>query len=229
MNIYIHGRRGRMGTAIALHATKHGIWVMDDPARSDVIIDFSSPNGTLAAIGLAQHHKKPLVIGTTGHTTVELQAQQEQSKAIACVWSGNFSVGMNVLFAITRKTSAILGQIADVDIIEVHHAMKKDKPSGSAIRLAEAVIEGRFDFNTRHREAQQVPSLPSIPIHSVRTGGVIGDHKVTFGIYQERIELAHLATDRSIFADGALRAAQWVVGKEPGLYDMMDVLNLKNL
>lgn len=218
-----------MGKAIEAFAVKHGDWVVDKPDDAHVIMDFSSPNGTLAAIGLAQHHNKPLVIGTTGHTVVELQAQREQSKAIACVWSGNFSVGMNVLNAIVRKTSAILGQIADVDIIEVHHAMKKDKPSGSAIRLAEAVVEGRFDFNTRHREAQQIPSLSSIPIHSVRTGGVIGDHKVTFGLYQERIELAHLASDRTIFADGALRAARWIINQQPGLYDMMDVLKLKDL
>ena len=148
-----------------------------------------------------------------------------------CVWAGNFSVGVNLLFALTRRAAAVLGADYDAEIIEMHHRYKKDAPSGTAARLLEIIIEERkLTANAvRHGRSgitgERKPA--EIGMHALRGGDVVGDHTVLFAALGERLELTHKASDRAVFARGALLAAQWVIKQKPGVYDMQDVLGLK--
>ena len=181
-------------------------------AGCDVIVDFSVHEATASIARLATQHKKALVIGTTGHTEAEKQTVQAAIKPIPCVWSANFSTGVNTLFWLTGKVAGVVGPKWEVEITETHHTAKKDAPSGTAKRLQEILKQ------TRGKE---------VPAHALRIGDVVGDHTVTFGTAGERIELTHRAGSREILARGALRAAQWAVAQKPGLYDMQDVLGLR--
>jgi 4-hydroxy-tetrahydrodipicolinate reductase len=182
-------------------------------AKSDVTIDFSHADAIDEICRAAREHRQRLVIGTTGHSPVQRQKIESTSKEIPIVFAANFSVGVNALFWLTRKAAELLGGDFHPEIIETHHKMKKDAPSGTAKMLAE--ILGK----TRATAAQ-------IPIQSVREGEVVGEHTIIFATPGERLELTHRAASREIFARGALRAAQWVVGHPPGLYTMQDVLGL---
>jgi 4-hydroxy-tetrahydrodipicolinate reductase len=181
---------------------------------------------------LCAKHRKALVIGTTGHTdtgTFEVRLLKAQ---IPIVWASNFSTGVNTLFWLTRKAAEILGPDFDLEIIEMHHRLKKDAPSGTAKTLAE-ILAGVRKLNlekaARHGRAGIVGERTpmEIGIHSVRGGDVVGDHTVIFANTGERLELTHKASSRDTFANGALRAALWVVKQKPGVYDMQDVLGLK--
>ena len=206
----------------------------DDPALSinncEVAIDFSFHEVTLPLARLAAEHKKPLVIGTTGHSNKERDAIIATSTDIPIVWSGNYSTGVNLLFYLTSKAAEILGPDYNPEIIEMHHRFKKDAPSGTAERLIEVVQEARSiaSEQTRHGRKGITGERPDneIGVHALRGGDVIGEHTVMFAGPGERIELTHRATDRTIFARGALIAAQWALGKAPGLYSMQDVLGL---
>ena len=147
------------------------------------------------------------------------------------MWAGNFSVGVNLLFALTREATRILGPDYDAEVIEMHHRFKKDAPSGTAARLLEIILEERKLRNDSLRHGLQGITGERQPtevgVHALRGGDVVGDHTVMFAALGERIELTHKASDRAIFAQGALRAAQWVVTQPPGVYDMQDVLGLK--
>jgi 4-hydroxy-tetrahydrodipicolinate reductase len=148
------------------------------------------------------------------------------------VWSANFSLGVNVLFWLTGKAAGILGPDYDLEIVEMHHRLKKDAPSGTAQTLAQILARARqqpLDKVARHGREGMVGerTASEIGIHAVRGGDVVGDHTVIFATTGERLELAHKASSRECFAGGALRAAQWVAGRAPGLYDMQDVLGLK--
>ena len=238
--ILINGSRGRMGQAVALAAGELGLKVAaavdvgDDVAvglaQADVVIDFSSHAATRALLELAVAKKKPVVLGTTGHSAAEKRQLLELAGRIPCVWAGNFSVGVNLLFALTRRASAVLGSDYDAEVVEMHHRFKKDAPSGTAARLLEIILEERkLDASAlRHgRKGITGERLPTeVGIHALRGGDVVGDHTVIFAALGERLELTHKASDRGIFARGALRAAQWVIGKPPGVYDMQDVLGL---
>jgi len=238
--ILINGSRGRMGQAVALAAGELGLKVAaavdvgDDVAvglaQADVVIDFSSHAATRALLELAVAKKKPVVLGTTGHSAAEKRQLLELAGRIPCVWAGNFSVGVNLLFALTRRASAVLGSDYDAEVVEMHHRFKKDAPSGTAARLLEIILEERkLDASAlRHgRKGITGERLPTeVGIHALRGGDVVGDHTVIFAALGERLELTHKASDRGIFARGALRAAQWVIGKPPGIYDMQDVLGL---
>jgi len=241
LRILINGARGRMGQALAEAAPKLGLEigaavdVGDDFAaateKCDVIIDFSSHTETRRILHRAIAKQKPLVIGTTGHTAKEKAELTALAAQTPCVWAGNFSVGVNLLFALTRRAAAVLGSDYDAEVIEMHHRFKKDSPSGTAERLLEIIREERH-LNAealRHgRKGITGERTPTeIGIHSLRGGDVVGDHTVMFAALGERIELTHKASDRAIFARGALRAAQWVVTQPPGVYDMQDVLGLK--
>lgn len=199
--------------------------------KSDVIIDFSSHAATHSIIAFAVAHNKPLVIGTTGHSAEEKKALLSLAAKVPCVWAGNFSVGVNLLFALTRRAAGILGSDYDAEVIEMHHRFKKDAPSGTAARLLEIILEERklTAAALRHGREGIVGERTSteVGIHALRGGDVVGDHTVMFAALGERIELTHKASDRGIFARGALRAAQWVVTQKPGVYDMQDVLGLK--
>lgn len=200
-------------------------------ARCDVAVDFSSHAATRTLLEAAVAQKKAVVLGTTGHSAEEKKALLTLAAQVPCVWAGNFSVGVNLLFALTRRAAAILGSDYDAEVVEMHHRFKKDAPSGTAARLLEIILEER-KLNAsalRHgREGITGERTPTeVGIHALRGGDVVGDHTVMFAALGERVELTHKASDRGIFARGALRAAQWVMTQKPGVYDMQDVLGLK--
>jgi 4-hydroxy-tetrahydrodipicolinate reductase len=242
LRVLLLGAKGRMGQAIAASASNAGAQIVagldlgDDLtkeiANCDVVIDFSHPNASADLSRVCGEAKKPAVIGTTGHSKEERAAIDALARSVPTVLSPNFSVGVNALFWLTRKAAEMLGENFDLEIGEMHHRLKKDAPSGAAKRLAEILCEVReLDYakNVRHGREGLVGERPGkeIGLHSIRGGDVVGDHTVTFAGAGERLELTHKAASRETFAAGALRAAQWVVGKTPGLYSMEDVLGLR--
>ncbi len=241
LSILLNGARGRMGEAVALASKDLGLSIGaavdagDDIASAlpacEVIIDFSSHRATHALLELAVAQHKPLVIGTTGHSAEEKARLLVIAAKVPCVWAGNFSVGVNLLFALTRRAASILGSDYDAEVIEMHHRFKKDAPSGTAARLLEIILDERKLTASALRHGREgitgERTSTEVGIHALRGGDVVGDHTVMFAALGERLELTHKASDRGIFARGALRAAQWVVDQKPGVYDMQDVLGLK--
>ncbi len=241
--IIITCARGRMGQALVRCAGQFPnleitgqIDTGDDLggviSRADVVIDFSLHSATPGIAELCAKNKKAIVIGTTGHSEAEKAAITRQKTKIPMVWTSNYSTGVNTLFWLTRQAAEILGPDFDLEIIEMHHRMKKDAPSGTAKSLAEILASVRklqLEKAARHGRAGIVGERTNaeIGIHSVRGGDVVGDHTVIFANTGERLELTHKASSRDTFANGALRAAQWVGQQPPGLYDMQDVLGLK--
>lgn len=241
--LIIVGARGKMGQTLRVcaHADKDfeivgEIDVGDDLAnviaRGDVVVEFSSHNGTPAVAHLAAQHKKALVLGTTGHTDAEKSQITSFQSQIPIVWAPNFSVGVNVLFHLAAQAARLLGAGFDVEVVEMHHRQKTDAPSGTARRLAEIIATERklaYETAARHgRVGNLGPRADAeIGIHSIRGGDVVGEHTAIFAALGERLELTHKAGNRETFARGALRAAKWVVGKKAGLYDMQDVLGLR--
>src|SRR5205807_10046669 len=220
VRVALIGARGRMGQTIADLAK-------DDPKIDivaecdlgdtietalrdcDVAIDFSQAGAIDEICRAALQHRKALVIGTTGHLPEQRQLIEKTAGSLPIVFASNFSVGVNTLFALTRRAAEIFGSEFAPKITETHHKMKKDAPSGTAKTLGEIL-----------KEAQEVP------IESIREGDVVGEHTVTFTGPGERLELTHRAGSREILARGALRAAQWIVTKPAGLYSMQDVLGI---
>ena len=241
LQIALVGAKGRMGQAITKAAPDTGAaiaWPLDmgdDLAtgiqKADAVIDFSFHKTTAEVIQLCITHRKPLVIGTTGHSAEEKAALLKEAAKIPCVWSGNYSVGVNLLFALTRRAASVLGADYDAEVTEMHHRFKKDAPSGTAARLLEIILEERKLTAKALRHGREgitgERTNTEVGIHSLRGGDVVGDHTVMFAALGERIELTHKASDRDIFARGALRAAHWIVSRQPGVYDMQDVLGLK--
>ena len=241
--IIITGAKGRMGLALIACAERipevqvvGAIDQGDDLARvisrADAVIDFSFHSVTTEVAALCAAHKKALVIGTTGHLDSEKSAIIPRKSEIPIVWSSNYSTGVNTLFWLTRKAAEILGPDFDLEVVEMHHRLKKDAPSGTATTLAEILADVRrqqLKEVIRHGREGIVGERTSaeIGMHSIRGGDVVGDHTVIFATNGERVELTHKASSRDTFANGALRAAQWVVNQKPGLYDMQDVLGLK--
>jgi 4-hydroxy-tetrahydrodipicolinate reductase len=241
LRVLLLGAKGRMGQAIAAAAIKADVEIIagldlgDDVTKHigacDVVIDFSNPSATDALCRACRDAKKPVVIGTTGHSEKERGLIEEMAKSVSVVFSPNFSVGVNALFWLTRKAGQMLGEDFDLEITEMHHRLKKDAPSGTAKKLAEILCEVRqldYNQNVRHGREGLVGERPAkeIGVHSIRGGDVVGDHTVTFAGAGERLELTHKAASRETFAGGALRAARWIVGKPPGLYSMENVLGL---
>lgn len=241
--VIIHGSKGRMGQALlACAARLPGIEVAgavdqgDDLgaviARADVVVDFSFHNATLDAAKLCARRQKALVVGTTGHSDADKAAIASLQSRMPMVVATNYSTGVNTLFWLARKAAEILGPGFDLEVVEMHHRLKKDAPSGTAttlleilsgvrkLQLQEALRHGRKGI-TGERAGTE------IGVHSIRGGDVVGDHTVIFAATGERVELTHKASSRETFAQGALRAAQWVVQQPPGLYNMQDVLGLK--
>jgi 4-hydroxy-tetrahydrodipicolinate reductase len=179
----------------------------------DVAIDFSHADAITEVTVAALQHRKSLVVGTTGHSREQRILIEETAQSLPVVFASNFSIGVNVLFWLTRKAAEQLGGDFDVEIIETHHKMKKDAPSGTAKTLADVL---KTTKKTR----------TEIPIQSIREGDVVGEHAVIFRGPSERLELTHRATSREIFARGALHAAKWIINQPPGLYSMQDVLGL---
>jgi 4-hydroxy-tetrahydrodipicolinate reductase len=241
--IIITGAKGRMGHMLVSCAAKNpdleivgqidqGDDLNNVIAKSDVVIDFSFHSATASVAELCAQNKKALVIGTTGHSDSEKSQILKLKSQIPIVWASNYSTGVNALFWLTRKAAEILGSNFDLEVVEMHHRLKKDAPSGTAETLAEILADVRqqqLKEIIRHGREGLVGERTSaeIGMHSIRGGDVVGDHTVIFAANGERVELTHKASSRETFANGALRAAQWVVKQKPGIYNMQDVLGLK--
>jgi len=241
--ILVNGAKGRMGQALIHCARQHaGLQVVaatdvgDDLGgwlpQVDAVIDFTHHDATPGVAALCAAAGKALVIGTTGHDEAEKAAIRAAAGRIPMVWASNYSTGVNTLFWLTRKAAEILGPSFDLEVIETHHRLKKDSPSGTATTLLEILGDVRkvqLEEALRHGRKGIVGERTSseIGIHAVRGGDVVGDHTVLFAAVGERVELTHKASSRETFANGALRAAAWVVGRAPGVYDMQDVLGLR--
>jgi 4-hydroxy-tetrahydrodipicolinate reductase len=212
-----------------------GVTVTNDPldliARSDAILDFTSPAATVEFAGLAANARIVHVIGTTGLSEADDARIAAAARHAPIIKAGNMSLGVNVLAAITRRVAEALDEDYDIEIVEMHHRHKVDAPSGTALMLAEAAALGRGiklgEHTVRGRDGITGPRRRGdIGMASLRGGGVVGEHKIILAGPGERIEIAHIAADRSIFARGAVKAALWGRGKAPGLYSMSDVLGL---
>ena len=238
--IAIIGSAGRMGQTLQACARELGLNVVATAdqgdsleaavAAADVVIDFSFHENTAEVIRLAVSHEKALVIGTTGHPPEVKAKLLSEAAATATVWAGNYSVGVNLLYALTRRAATVLGADYDAEVVEMHHRFKKDAPSGTAERMLEIILEERNLDRSALRHGRQgitgERTNTEVGIHSLRGGDIVGEHTAMFTAMGERIELTHRATDRSIFARGALRAAQWVIAQPHGVYDMQAVLGL---
>jgi 4-hydroxy-tetrahydrodipicolinate reductase len=197
----------------------------------DGVIDFTSPDATVAAARIAAERGLVHIIGTTGLEEPHLAAIARAAELTPIVRSGNMSLGVNLLATLVRQVAGALGQEWDIEIVEMHHRHKVDAPSGTAILLGEAAADGRHvalkDKRISGRDGITGPRhAGDIGFAALRGGSVVGDHTVIFAGSGERIELRHIAEDRSLFASGALKAALWAKGRPPGLYSMLDVLGL---
>lgn len=241
--VIINGYKGRMGRALLACAAHHpelevaGKVDQGDDLRAvidqgDVVIDFTTHTATPGVAALCAERGKAVLIGTTGHSNEDRSTVTRFSEQIPMVLASNFSTGVNTLFWLARKAAEVLGPEFDLEIVEMHHRLKRDAPSGTARTLAEilaGVRQQQYDRVVRHGRSGIVGerTTTEIGMHSIRGGDVVGDHTVIFASVGERVELTHKATSRETLANGALRAAQWLVQQKPGLYDMQDVLGLK--
>lgn len=215
------------------------VLISDNPlsaiAAADALIDFSTPGTTTQLAELTAQARIVHVIGTTGLSIEDLKKIEAAARHAVIIRSGNMSLGVNLLSAIVRRISATLDSTFDIEILEMHHRMKVDAPSGTAVLLGEAAAKGReIPLNNDHtikvRDGHTGVREPGkIGFATLRGGTVVGDHSVIFAGPSERITISHSAEDRSIFAQGAIRAAIWGKGQKPGLYSMMDVLGINDI
>lgn len=251
VNIILSGCGGRMGRAIVAAASADdgcrilaGIDVNADavapacefpvyqsindlPDKADVIVDFSHHTALPALADYAVKTGTPIVVATTGHTEEEKAIMLEASKNVAIFFSGNMSIGINLLIELCKNAAATLGESFDVEIIEKHHNQKLDAPSGTAIMIADAIKEERTETEyvyDRH-SVRAARKSSEVGIHSVRGGTIVGEHEVLFAGANETITISHSAASREIFAGGALRAAKYLAPKSAGLYNMSDLIN----
>jgi 4-hydroxy-tetrahydrodipicolinate reductase len=257
MKVAIAGAGGRMGRALieaavadpalelAVALDAAGSPALGQPAGSlkigsdlgalsgaDVLIDFTRPEGTLAHLDACLRHGKALVIGTTGFSDAQKARIAQGARRIAIVQSPNFAIGVNVVFRLAQTAAAALGDDYDVEIVEAHHRHKVDAPSGTALKLGELVAAalGRdLAKVATHGRAGDTGERPAkaIGFHAIRGGDIVGEHTVIFAGAGERVEVTVRSQSRMTYAAGALRAAKWLRGRPPGLYDMFDVLGLK--
>jgi 4-hydroxy-tetrahydrodipicolinate reductase len=214
-----------------------GVAIVDDAlqalVQADGVIDFTSPGATVELAAIAAQARIVHVIGTTGLSSDDLAKIEAAGRHAVIVRSGNMSLGVNLLAGLVRRVARTLGEDYDIEIVEMHHRMKVDAPSGTALLLGEAAAEGR-GVSLAERSARGRDGITGarrdgdIGFASLRGGTVIGDHTVTFAGAGERLELTHRAEDRSLFARGAVRAALWGRGRKPGVYSMADVLGLND-
>ncbi len=215
---------GRMG--VALEA------VMEKVKGGDVIINFTTPEASLQSLEFAKEGGLAVIIGTTGLSPQQTERMKELSKSVRCVFSPNMSVGVNVMFKVVQEVARVLGPEYDIEILEAHHRMKKDSPSGTAVKLGELIGKaiGR-DFSRvgvyGRKGIVGERTREEIGMQVIRAGDIVGEHTVLFGGIGERLEIIHRAHSRDNFARGAVRAALWVMNQPNGLYDMQDVLGLK--
>jgi len=212
-----------------------GIAITDDPlplfAHVDGVLDFTTPASTVAFAALSAQARIVHVIGTTGLTKADEAKIEAAARHATIVKAGNMSQGVNLLAVLTARVAAALGPEFDIEILEMHHRHKRDAPSGTSLMLGRAAAEGRAvsleERGVRSRDGETGPRREGdIGFAALRGGDVVGEHRVIFAGPGERIELAHIATDRGIYARGAVKAALWARGKGPGLFSMKDVLGL---
>lgn len=240
-SIGIYGSAGRMGRAIADALEDAGATFAGgtdaggDPLAlahiSDVLVDFSAPSALATHLAAAVEAGTPILIGTTGLTAHQHAAIDEAALRVAVLQTGNTSLGVTLLAKLVREAAARLGPDWDIEIVEAHHRHKKDAPSGTALLLGEAAASGRGSALSELRVDTRAGLTGArmegtIGLASIRGGSIIGDHHVIFAGEGERIELSHLAQDRSTFARGAVQAALWLAGRSPGRYRMSDVLDV---
>jgi 4-hydroxy-tetrahydrodipicolinate reductase len=218
-----------------LGGAANGVPVTDDPveafARAQAVLDFTAPAATVGFAALAAQARAVHVIGTTGLEAADLEKISAAARHAVIVRAGNMSLGVNLLVRLTQKIAAALDEDWDVEVVEAHHRMKVDAPSGTALMLGRAAAEGRGvtldDAMVSGRDGITGARVRgTIGFSAIRGGDIVGEHDVIFASDGERVVLRHVATDRAIFARGALRAALWGQGRKPGEYDMMDVLGL---
>ncbi|MEL6582537.1 MAG: 4-hydroxy-tetrahydrodipicolinate reductase [Pseudomonadota bacterium] len=220
----------------AMGGSASGLKVTDDPveaiAACDAVLDFTAPSATLAHTALAAQAHAAMVIGTTGFEEDDLAKLSAAARHTSIVRAGNYSLGVNLLTELTRQVARALGEDFDIEIVEMHHRHKVDAPSGTALMLGEAAATGRGIDLAEHSERGRdgitgERSEGAIGFASLRGGSVVGEHEAIFAGNGERITLGHIATDRMIFARGAVKAAIWAHQQKPGEYDMIDVLGLR--
>ncbi|MEO0361443.1 MAG: 4-hydroxy-tetrahydrodipicolinate reductase, partial [Pseudomonadota bacterium] len=202
-------------------------------AKAEAVLDFTSPDATVAHTELAAQARAVHVVGTTGFEAAHLAAFEAAARHAAIVRAGNMSLGVNLLVALTRKVAAALDADFDVEVVEAHHRHKVDAPSGTALMLGEAAASGRGvsldEVADRGRDGiTGARGRGRIGFSAIRGGDVVGEHDVIFAGEGERVVLRHIASDRMLFARGAVKAALWGRGRKPGQYDMMDVLGLSD-
>lgn len=213
-----------------------GIKIDDDPGKilpdADVLISFTMPEASLEHLRETAKHGKAAVIGTTGFSESQLQEIRDLCRNARCVVSPNMSAGVNLMYKVLADVARALGDDYDVEIVEIHHRMKKDAPSGTADKMAQVIASSlgrdlkQVGVYQRHGIIGERPPK-AIGVQTLRAGDVVGEHTVIFGGMGERLEITHKAHSRDNFAQGAIRAALWVVNQPKGLYDMLDVLGLK--
>lgn len=217
---------------------KTGVIVSDDLQKVvndfDVLIDFTRPEGTLEYLAFCQQHNKAMVIGTTGFDEAGKAAIRAAAEEIGIVFAANFSVGVNLVLNLLQQAAKVMGDYADIEIVEAHHRHKVDAPSGTALAMGEAIADAMKwnldehavyarEGHTGERKAQ------TIGFATVRAGDIVGEHTAMFADIGERVEITHKASSRMTFANGAVKAASWLKNKKSGLYDMRDVLDLSML
>ena len=217
---------GRAAGSVKVQADLGGL------AAADVLIDFTRPAGTLLHLEACVKFGKALVIGTTGFSEPQQQRVAAGGKRVPIVMSPNFAIGVNVLFRLAQTAAQALGEDYDVEIVEAHHRHKVDAPSGTALKLGElvaAALGRKLDEVAAHGRSGNTGERPAkeIGFHALRGGDIVGEHTVIFAGAGERVEVAVRSQSRSTYAAGALRAARWLEGRGPGLYDMAEVLGLK--
>ena len=240
--IAINGSKGKMGQTLieAINSTSQsefgagfdkGDSLIDSISNFEVLIDFSRPEASLSALSVCKSSSKAMVIGTTGFADSELELIEQASKEIPIVFAPNMSVGVNLTLKILETSAKVIGPDSSIEIIEAHHRYKVDSPSGTALKMGEVVANalGRnlSECAVYGREGIEEPrDMNTIGFSSIRGGDVVGEHTVAFFMDGERVEITHKASSRMIYANGAVRAANWLSDKPSGLYSMQDVLEL---
>jgi 4-hydroxy-tetrahydrodipicolinate reductase len=242
--LHVNGALGRLGRVIVQLAEMSGEFTVTKSGRGDVlgelisgcdvVIDVSQPEASVLVADECGRRAKPVVIGTTGHNAGQREELQRTARRTALLLAPNFSVGVNLLFWLTEQTAKTLGPEFDVEVVEIHHRLKKDAPSGTARQLGEIIAQVHaltYETSVRNGRAGLVGERTpgEIGIQAVRGGEVVGEHTVFFAGLGERLELGHKASSRETFARGALRAARWLLPQSAGMYDMQDVLGLKRV
>ncbi len=198
--------------------------------KADVIIDFSNPTLLDDMLSYAQATKTPIVIATTGYSDAQTEKIKSASKEIPIFFTFNMSIGVNLICSLAKKAAQILGDKFDIEIVEKHHNQKIDAPSGTAIMLANAVnsvFDDEMNYEYDRHSKRQKRTKNEIGIHSVRGGTIVGEHDVIFAGHDEVITISHAAHSKEVFAEGAIKAAKFIIGKKPGLYDMNNIMSFE--